>query len=122
MKAMRARHGVPFRLIILSKPPNSFPEHNLMGQNLKTRQKRRRRKLYLKRKSDRLKAGAANKPAKEEKPAKKAAKKPAKKAAKKVAKKAVKKVAKKAAVSKADESGADTPKVDPPKDETSDKE
>ena len=68
-----------------------------MGQNLKTRQKRRRRKLYLKRKNERIKAGASSKPAKADKPAKKTAKKAAKKAAKKVAKKAAKKVAKKAA-------------------------
>ena len=75
-----------------------------MGQNLKTRQKRRRRKLYLKRKNDRIKAGAAAKPAK---PAAKTAKKAAKKVAKKAAKKVAKKAAKKAAKPKAEE-----PKVD----------
>jgi len=96
----RSRHGVPFRLNIWRKRPNSVSELNPMGQNLKTRQKRRRRKLYIKRKSERIKAEASSKaakPAKAEKPAKKAAKKVAKKAAKKVAKKAAKKVAKKAA-------------------------
>jgi hypothetical protein len=55
----------------------------------------------LKRKNERIKAGASSKPAKADKPAKKTAKKvakkAAKKAAKKVAKKAAKKVAKKAA-------------------------
>ena len=61
-------------MIIPQKPPNSSSEHNPMGQNLKTRQKRRRRKLYLKRKSDRVKAGAANKPAKSAKAEKPAAK------------------------------------------------
>lgn len=92
-----------------------------MGQNLKTRQKRRRRKLYLKRKSDRLKAGAANKPAspaKTEKPVKKAAKKAAKKATKKVAKKA----AKKAASPKAEDSQVDKAEADVPKDTAEDKE
>lgn len=68
-----------------------------MGQNLKTRQKRRRRKLYLKRKNVRIKAGASSKAAKPDKPAKKTVKKAAKKVAKKAAKKAAKKVAKKAA-------------------------
>lgn len=64
-----------------------------MGQNLKTRQKRRRRKVYLKRRKSRIKAGATSKPAKTEKAAKKTAKKAAKKTAKKVAKKVAKKEA-----------------------------
>jgi hypothetical protein len=87
------------------------PELNPMGQNLKTRQKRRRRKLYLKRKNERIKAGASAKPAKADKPAKKAAKKTAKKAAKKAAKK----VAKKAAKPKAEEPKSEEPKAEEPK-------
>lgn len=81
-----------------------------MGQNLKTRQKRRRRKVYLKRRKSRIKAGATPKPVKAEK----AAKKTVKKAAKKTAKKAAKKVAKKEA--RADEAspGEEEKKADGP--------
>ncbi len=64
-----------------------------MGQNLKTRQKRRRRKVYLKRRKSRIKAGATSKPVKAEKAATKTVKKAAKKTAKKAAKKVAKKVA-----------------------------
>ena len=84
-----------------------------MGQNLKTRQKRRRRKLYLKRKNVRIKAGASSKAAKPDKPAKKTVKKAAKKAAKKVAKKAAKKAAKKVAKKAAKK--AAKPKTEAPK-------
>ena len=92
-----------------------------MGQNLKTRQKRRRRKLYLKRKNERIKAGASSKPAKADKPAKKAAKKAAKKVAKKAAKKVAKKAAKKAAkkVAKKAAKKVAKPKTEAPKAEES---
>ena len=111
-----------YRLIISPKPPNSRAELKSMGQNLKTRQKRRRRKLYLKRKSDRIKAGAANKPAKADKPAKKAAKKAAKKVAKKAAtKKVAKKAAKKATKPAAEEPKVEDAKVEAPKDASEEK-
>ena len=74
-----------------------------MGQNLKTRLKRRRRNEYLKRKNGQAKTNAALKKSspKADKPAKKTA---AKKAAKKVAKKAAaKKVAKEVEAAPAEE-------------------
>jgi len=107
---------LPHRFIGANSPAHQiFP----MGQQHKKSIKRSRRKLYLKRKKELLKASivrkesapakktakkAAKKVAAKKAPAKKAAKKATKKtAAKKTAKKAAKKVAKKAAAEKSAE-------------------
>lgn len=77
-----------------------------MGQQLRTKTKRRRRRDYLKRKKEQLKTSAAVK-----KSSPKAEKAPAKKAVKKAAKKAAKKVAKKAEAAPVDTSSMDLGKV-----------